>query len=202
MVVLPFNLKMLKRETKTFSLDYSYIIIQPENVLGLLVNLEAPVMGVHNTAESRLHIDDGCVVMVTLQLGHVAVRIIPEYCPSMSIRGVINVSSAASCSRVMIKLLNVGVQSLILDCVNPETKRGADAVHEGEPGQDLVLVDNDIPKLVDDIELKEGVDGIDNVMDPHRLAAGAKVDNSGVMAVISCQPSRNFTNHFICHFQN
>ena len=137
MVVLPFNLKMLKRETKTFSLDYSYIIIQPENVLGLLVNLEAPVMGVHNTAESRLHIDDGCVVMVTLELGHVAVRIIPdirEPCSPMSSRGVINVSSAAPCSRVMIKFLNVGVQSLILDCVNPETKRGADAVHEGEPG--------------------------------------------------------------------
>ena len=108
-------------------------------------------------------------------------------------------SSAAPCCRVVIKLLDVRVQSLILDCVNPETKRGADAVHEREPGQDLVFVDNDIPKLVDDIELKEGVDGVDNVMDPHRLAAGAKVDNSGVMAVISCQPSGNFDTLTLFH---
>ena len=105
-------------------------------------------------------------------------------------------SSAAACNRVVIKLLDVRVQSLVLDCVNPETKRGADAVHEREPGQDLVFVDNDIPKLVDDIELKEGVDGVNNVMNPHRLAAGAKVDNSCVMAIISCQSSGKFDISF------
>ena len=93
---------------------------------------------------------------------------------------------------MVIKLLNVGVQSLILDCVNPETKRSAYAVHEGEPGQDLVLVDNDIPKLVNDVELKKRVDGVHHVMDPHRLAAGAEVNYSGIMAVISCQSSGNF----------
>ena len=71
----------------------------------------------------------------------------------------------------MIELFNVRVQSFILNCVNPETKRGSDTVHERESSQDLVLVDNDIPELVDDVELEEGVDRVDHVMNPDRLAA-------------------------------
>ena len=61
-------------------------------------------------------------------------------------------------------------------------------MHEGEPGQDLVLIDNNISKLVDDVELEEGIDWVDHVMDPYCLAAGAEVDNSCIMAVVSCQP--------------
>ena len=88
---------------------------------------------------------------------------------------------------MVIKLLNVRVQSLVLDCVDPEAERSADAVHEGESGQDLILVDNDVSKLIDDVELEEGVDGVDHVMDPHRLAAGAEVDDGRVMSIIRGQ---------------
>ena len=102
-------------------------------------------------------------------------------------------SSTALCRRVVIKLLDIRVQSLILDCVNPETKGGADTMHEGKPGQDLVLIDNHISELVDDVELEEGIDGVDHVMDPHCLAAGAEVGNSCIMAVVSCQPPEERT---------
>ena len=61
-------------------------------------------------------------------------------------------------------------------------------MHEGEPCQDLVLVDNHISKLVDDVELEEGIDRVDHIMNPNCLIARAEVDNSCIMAVVSCQP--------------
>ena len=55
--------------------------------------------------------------------------------------------------RMMIILLNVRVKSLILDGVDPEADGCSNTVHEGKSCKDLVLIDNDIAKLVDDIEL-------------------------------------------------
>ena len=55
--------------------------------------------------------------------------------------------------RMMVIFLNVRVQSFILDGVNPEADGCSNTVHESKSSKDLVLVDNDIAKLVDDIEL-------------------------------------------------
>ena len=70
-------------------------------------------------------------------------------------------------TRMMIILLNVGVKSLIFDCVDPEADGCSNTVHEGKSCKNLVLIDNDIPKLVNDIELEEGVERVEDIMDKH-----------------------------------
>ena len=60
--------------------------------------------------------------------------------------------------------LDEGVQRLLYDGVDPEGERGAEAVHEGEPGQPLVLVDDHIPELEDEEELDEGEERVEYVL--------------------------------------
>ena len=98
-------------------------------------------------------------------------------------------------ARMMIILLNVRVKSFILDCVNPEADGCSNTVHEGKSCKDLVLIDNDIAKLVDDIELEEGVERVEDIMDKHSFISSTQVYDSGVMPTIGCCSSGQPKTH-------
>ena len=57
-------------------------------------------------------------------------------------------------------------------------------MHEGESCKDLVLVHNHIAKLVDDVQLEEGEDRVEDVVDEDGLVARAEVDHGGVVALV------------------
>ena len=92
--------------------------------------------------------------------------------------------SAVSVDSLMIVLLNVGVQCFILDCVDPKAERCSNTMHESKSCEDLVLVHNHVAKLVDYIQLEEGEDRVEDVVDEDGLVARAEVDHGGVVALV------------------
>ena len=93
-------------------------------------------------------------------------------------------ASAVTVDSLMIVLLNVGVQCFILDCVDPEAERRSNTMHEGESCKNLVLVHNHVAKLIDDVQLEEGEDRVEDVVDEDCLVARAEVDHGGVVALV------------------
>ena len=65
-------------------------------------------------------------------------------------------------------------------------------MHEGKPCQDLVLVDDDVAKLVDDIQLEEGVERVHDVMDKDSIISSTEVNDGRVVPTVSscssCHP--------------
>ena len=154
-----------------------------DNHLCDVVDGDAVVVGLYHTIQAIEKVDNVAEFRTFCALKHV-VRVGGERVSCCRCLDRVGKTRTVS---VRVMLLHVGIESLVLDCVDPEAERSADAVHEGESGQDLILVDNDVSKLIDDVELEEGVDGVDHVMDPHRLAAGAEVDDGRVMSIIRGQ---------------
>ena len=93
-------------------------------------------------------------------------------------------ASAVTVDSLMIVLFNVGVQCFILDCVDPEAERRSNTMHEGESCKNLVLVHNHVAKLVDDVQLEEGEDRVEDVVNEDGLVARAEVDHGGVVALV------------------
>ena len=60
--------------------------------------------------------------------------------------------------------LHKGVQCLLDDGVDPEGKGGAETVHEGEPRQPLVLVDDHVPVLEHEEQLDQREEGVDDII--------------------------------------
>ena len=68
---------------------------------------------------------------------------------------------------------NIRVQGFILNGINPKTKGGPNTMHKCKSGKNFVLVNNDISKLVYDIKLEEGVQGVENVMNNNSFISSA-----------------------------